>query len=129
MDKIVVENLYKIFGTQPKKAMALLKEGHDKDSILEKIGMTVGVDRDFAREVAACWDLAALDSTIRLSQRRRTLVGDAMARGDRDHWDYEPQPDYSRIYVRTASGSELADRQIRVPAKDYELPGTSEGGG
>ena len=44
MDKIVVENLYKIFGTQPKKAMALLKEGHDKDSILEKIGMTVGVD-------------------------------------------------------------------------------------
>ena len=44
MDKIVVENLYKIFGTQPKKAMTLLKEGHDKDSILEKIGMTVGVD-------------------------------------------------------------------------------------
>jgi choline-sulfatase len=85
--------------------------------------------RDFAREVAACWDLAALDSTIRLSQRRRALVGDAMARGDRDHWDYEPQPDYSRIYVRTASGSELADRQIRVPAKGYELPGTSEGGG
>jgi len=44
VDKIVVENLYKIFGTQPKKAMTLLKEGHDKDSILEKIGMTVGVD-------------------------------------------------------------------------------------
>ena len=44
MDKIVVENLYKIFGTQPKKAMTLLKEGHNKDSILEKIGMTVGVD-------------------------------------------------------------------------------------
>ena len=44
MDKIVVENLYKIFGPQPKKAMTLLKEGHDKDSILEKIGMTVGVD-------------------------------------------------------------------------------------
>ena len=85
--------------------------------------------KDFAREVAACWDLATLDSTIRLSQRRRALVGDAMARGDRDHWDYEPQPDYSRIYVRTASGSELADRQIRVPAKGYELPGTSEGGG
>lgn len=44
MDKIVVENLYKIFGTQPKKAMTLLKEGYDKESILEKIGMTVGVD-------------------------------------------------------------------------------------
>jgi len=44
VDKIVVENLYKIFGTHPKKVMALLKEGNDKDSILEKTGMTVGVD-------------------------------------------------------------------------------------
>jgi glycine betaine/proline transport system ATP-binding protein len=44
VDKIVVENLYKIFGAQPKKAMTLLKEGYDKESILEKIGMTVGVD-------------------------------------------------------------------------------------
>ena len=44
MDKIVVENLYKIFGEQPDKAMQLLKEGQDKDSILEKTSMTVGVD-------------------------------------------------------------------------------------
>jgi glycine betaine/proline transport system ATP-binding protein len=44
MDKIVVENLYKIFGDQPVKAMQLLKEGKDKESILEKTGMTVGVD-------------------------------------------------------------------------------------
>lgn len=44
MDKIVVENLYKIFGSQPRKAMDLLKKGHNKDEILEKTGMTVGVD-------------------------------------------------------------------------------------
>ena len=44
MDKIVVENLYKIFGAQPEKALKLLEEGKDKDSILEKTGMTVGVD-------------------------------------------------------------------------------------
>ena len=44
MDKIVVENLYKIFGDQPKKAMQLLKEGHNKDSVHDKTGMTVGVD-------------------------------------------------------------------------------------
>ena len=44
MDKIVVENLYKIFGAHPKKAMTLLKEGHDKDAIFKKTGMTVGVD-------------------------------------------------------------------------------------
>jgi glycine betaine/proline transport system ATP-binding protein len=44
VDKIVVENLYKIFGTQPEKALKLLKEGKDKDYILDKTGMTVGVD-------------------------------------------------------------------------------------
>jgi glycine betaine/proline transport system ATP-binding protein len=44
MEKIVVEKLYKVFGDQPDKAMKLLQEGHDKASILEKTGMTVGVD-------------------------------------------------------------------------------------
>jgi glycine betaine/proline transport system ATP-binding protein len=44
VDKIIVENLYKIFGAQPRKAIQLLKDGQKKDSILEKTGMTVGVD-------------------------------------------------------------------------------------
>ena len=44
MEKIIVENLYKVFGNRPNKAMQLLKEGHDKESILEKTSMTVGVD-------------------------------------------------------------------------------------
>jgi glycine betaine/proline transport system ATP-binding protein len=44
VDKIVVENLYKIFGDQPKKAMQLLKEGHNKESVHDKTGMNVGVD-------------------------------------------------------------------------------------
>ena len=44
MEKIVVENLYKIFGDQPQKALKLLREGHNKDSILEQTGMTVGVE-------------------------------------------------------------------------------------
>ncbi len=44
MEKIKVENLYKIFGSQPEKAMQLLSEGLDKTTVLEKTGMTVGVD-------------------------------------------------------------------------------------
>ena len=44
MEKIAVESLYKVFGNQPNKAMQLLKEGHEKEFILEKTGMTVGVD-------------------------------------------------------------------------------------
>jgi glycine betaine/proline transport system ATP-binding protein len=44
MEKIVVKNLYKIFGAQPGKAMKLLQEGLNKEAIHEKTGMTVGVD-------------------------------------------------------------------------------------
>lgn len=44
MEKIVVKNLFKIFGPEPKKAMELLKQGQDKDSIHKKTGMTVGVN-------------------------------------------------------------------------------------
>jgi glycine betaine/proline transport system ATP-binding protein len=40
MEKIVVENLYKVFGKEPQKAMELLKAGDDKNAIHEKTGMT-----------------------------------------------------------------------------------------
>ena len=42
-EKLRVEGLYKIFGPQPKKALKLLDEGLDKDTIHEQTGMTVGV--------------------------------------------------------------------------------------
>ena len=43
MDKIVVKNLYKIFGPHPKKAMHLVKEGRSKEEIMEAIHHGVGV--------------------------------------------------------------------------------------
>lgn len=49
MEKIIVKNLYKIFGEQPEKGLSLLKQGHDKDAIFEKTGLTVGVqDANFS---------------------------------------------------------------------------------
>ncbi len=41
--KLEVRNLYKIFGPHPKKAMGLLKDGLDKETIFEKTQTTVGV--------------------------------------------------------------------------------------
>lgn len=41
--KLEVRGLYKIFGANPAKALALLDKGKDKDSIFESTGMTVGV--------------------------------------------------------------------------------------
>ena len=43
MEKIRVEELYKIFGPHPKRARELLDQGSDKDAIFEKTATTVGV--------------------------------------------------------------------------------------
>lgn len=51
MEKIVIKNLYKIFGPDPEKAIEMLKSGQTKEEVLEKTGMTAGVnDADFAIE-------------------------------------------------------------------------------
>ncbi len=43
MPKISIKNLYKIFGSSPKKGMTLLREGKSKEEIHEQTGLTVGV--------------------------------------------------------------------------------------
>lgn len=45
MVKIEVKDLTKIFGKNPKQGIKLLQEGKSKDEILEKSGLTVGVNR------------------------------------------------------------------------------------
>ncbi len=45
MAKIEVRNLTKVFGKRPKPALDMLKEKKSKDEILEKTGLTVGVNR------------------------------------------------------------------------------------
>lgn len=43
MEKIVIQNLFKIFGEHPEKALKMLKQGATKDEVMEKIGNPVGV--------------------------------------------------------------------------------------
>lgn len=43
VDAIVVQNLFKVFGADPDKALALYADGLGKDEIFERTGQTVGV--------------------------------------------------------------------------------------
>ena len=45
MEKIKVENVSKVFGNNPKRALEMLDNGMKKAEILKKTGMTVGVNR------------------------------------------------------------------------------------
>ncbi len=43
-DRLVVSNLYKVFGNRPAEAMRLVREGCDKAEIFERTGQTLGVN-------------------------------------------------------------------------------------
>lgn len=44
MAKILVENLVKVFGDRPDRALKMLREGYGKDEILKKTKQTVGIN-------------------------------------------------------------------------------------
>jgi glycine betaine/proline transport system ATP-binding protein len=43
MEKIIVKNLFKVFGEEPEKGLKLLEQGKNKEEIYEETGLTVGV--------------------------------------------------------------------------------------
>ena len=45
MDKIIVEDLYKIFGNRPERAYDLLEQGLSKEEVQQKTGLVVGVQK------------------------------------------------------------------------------------
>ena len=54
----------------------------------------------FREEVAGRWDLAALREEVIASQRRRRLIANALSVGSGHSWDYVPDDDSPRRYVR-----------------------------
>lgn len=51
MANLIVKNLYKVFGPNPRRGLELIKKGLDKEEILRETGLTVGVnDANFSVE-------------------------------------------------------------------------------
>ena len=43
--KVVVQDLYKVFGPNPERAFELIEQGKTKDEVLEETGLTIGVQK------------------------------------------------------------------------------------
>jgi choline-sulfatase len=71
---------------------------------------------DFLSEVAQRWDLAALHQQVLNSQRRRRLVGRALATGKRTSWDFQPMVDASQQYMRNHMDLDDLERRARFPS-------------
>jgi len=63
-DKVVVKNLYKIYGRDPSKAMRMLESGMSKELIFQQTGMVVGVkDANFHVEEGEIFVLMGLSGS------------------------------------------------------------------
>ncbi len=83
---------------------------------------SAGLTGAFRREVAARWDLAALDRKVRQSQQRRFAVSKALGTGVQTPWDFTPAYDASRRYIR--NHMDLADLEdmARFPRVGHAPP-------
>ena len=69
----------------------------------------------FRAEVAARWDLAALDRAVRESQHRRRLVDAALMTGQTKPWDFQPFKDATRQYMRNTIALDDLEATSRFP--------------
>jgi choline-sulfatase len=77
---------------------------------------------EFRREAAARWDLAALDREVRLSQRRRIAVNDALGTGTPAPWDFAPAYDAARRYIRSHRTLADLEEMARFPPAGRRTP-------
>ena len=69
----------------------------------------------FQTEVGRRWDLADLRASVISSQRRRRTVADALRIGSAQAWDFMPQRDASRRYIRNHHKLDDLEAKARFP--------------
>jgi choline-sulfatase len=76
---------------------------------------SAGLVSGFRAEIAARWDLRALEAEVRLSQQRRIAVTAALGTGTQIPWDYTPAYGASRRYIRNHAGLGELEVLARYP--------------
>jgi choline-sulfatase len=77
---------------------------------------------EFRREIAARWDLQALDREVRQSQRRRIAVREALGTGTPAPWDFTPAYGASRRYIRNHMNLAELEEMARFPPAGRREP-------
>jgi choline-sulfatase len=81
-----------------------------------------GLAGQFRRDVAARWDLQALDREVRQSQQWRIAVSEALATGTPAPWDFTPAYGASRRYIRNHKALAELEELARFPPVERRAP-------
>ncbi len=69
----------------------------------------------FRTEVAARWDIPALDAAVRASQQRRHFVYSALRQGRFTSWDFQPFRDAAKLFIRNDQELNDLEAMARFP--------------
>ena len=69
----------------------------------------------FRQQIAARWDLAAVDREVRLSQQRRLALARALGTGAQAPWDFSPPYDAAQRYIRNHMDRGELEAMARFP--------------
>ncbi|HEX3906410.1 MAG TPA: choline-sulfatase [Mycobacteriales bacterium] len=98
----------------PDQLFDLVADPHEQINLVDDPS-SVAVVEEFRREVAARWDLAALDREVRESQQRRFAVSQALGTGVQTPWDFTPTYDASHRYIRNHMDLNDLEEMARFP--------------
>jgi choline-sulfatase len=87
---------------------------------------SAGLVAEFTEDVAARWDLPALDRDVRESQQRRMAVGGALGTGVQTPWDFTPAYGASRRYIRNHMDLADLEEMARYPPVEVDRGGVAE---
>jgi choline-sulfatase len=90
------------------------RELHDLTSAGDHGSTAAALHDELARRL----DLAVIDRCVRASQRERRLVSRALRQGRSTSWDYQPEVDATRQYVRNREDLYELQRRARLDSGD-----------
>ena len=85
---------------------------------------TQAVFQSFEHEAAQKWDFKKITQEVLLCQRRRAFVWSALQKGRFDSWDYNPDDDGRKKYIRSQIPLDVLELKARFPV--YQNLPTSE---
>jgi choline-sulfatase len=98
----------------PDQLFDLERDASERDNLARKPQYAEQV-AEFRAEVAGRWDLAELDTKVRMSQSRRRVVNAALTKGAIRAWDFQPFRDASQQYVRNGIDLDDLEAMARFP--------------
>ncbi len=86
---------------------------------------TQAIYQSFRLEAAQKWDFEKITQEVLICQRRRAFVWSALQKGRFESWDYNPDDDGRKKYIRSQIPLDLLELKARFPIYQNLPPSTS----